>query len=291
MADYASEIAALLEAWRKGSETTFMQLRAPRAAGELQVHFVPIGSGDPPPTVIFVEDVGRMRAQAQQMKLVALGRLTASIAHEIRNPLSSIGHAAELLDEAPSAGESEKRLLDIIRGNVFRLDRIVQEVLYLNRRDRAQPEAIDASSYLPNFARDFSVSEKVDVATIDVQVRTKQRLWFDRQHLDQVMWNIVRNAWRHGRKRPGSIRIVASAAHAPGRLVLDVYDDGPGISREVQAHLFEPFFTTEAQGTGLGLYIAQELCEGNGARLEYVEGSEHVEGSGGGHFRITLKGA
>jgi two-component system sensor histidine kinase PilS (NtrC family) len=218
------------------------------------------------------------------MKLVALGRLTASIAHEIRNPLSSIGHAAELLDEGPNVGDGEKRLLDIIRGNVFRLDRIVQEVLYLNRRDRAQPEAIDPLTYLPHFARDFSGSEKVADGAIDVQVRTAQRLWFDRQHLDQVMWNIVRNAWRHGGKEVGSIRIVASPAPAPGRLVLDVYDDGPGVAREVQAHLFEPFFTTEAQGTGLGLYIARELCEGNGARLEYVEGS------GGGHFRITLKG-
>ena len=285
IADYAPEIAKLLDGWRKGSETTFMQLRAPRSAGELQVHFVPIGTGDPPPAVIFVEDVGRMRAQAQQMKLVALGRLTASIAHEIRNPLSSIGHAAELLDEDPKTGEAEKRLLDIIRGNVFRLDRIVQEVLYLNRRDRAQPEAIDAHAYLPHFARDFSVSEKLAPEAIEVQVRTAQRLWFDRQHLDQVMWNIARNAWRHGSQQPGSIRIVASPAPAPGRLVLDVYDDGPGVARETQAHLFEPFFTTEAQGTGLGLYIARELCEGNGARLEYVEGS------GGGHFRITLKGA
>jgi two-component system sensor histidine kinase PilS (NtrC family) len=120
---------------------------------------------------------------------------------------------------------------------------------------------------------------------VDVQVRTAQRLWFDRQHLDQVLWNIARNAWRHGRKRPGSIRIVVSPSPAPGRFLLDVYDDGPGASPETQSHLFEPFFTTEAQGTGLGLYIARELCEGNGARLEYVEGS------GGGHFRITLKGA
>jgi two-component system sensor histidine kinase PilS (NtrC family) len=285
VADYAPEIAALLEAWRKGSETTFMQLRAPRSAGELQVHFVPIGSGDPAPTVIFVEDVGRMRAQAQQMKLVALGRLTASIAHEIRNPLSSIGHAAELLDEEPDMKEGEKRLLDIIRGNVFRLDRIVQEILYLNRRDRAQPEAIDPQVYLPHFAREFSGSEKVIDDAVDVQVRTAQRLWFDRQHLDQVLWNIARNAWRHGSKRPGSIRIVVSPSPAPGRFLLDVYDDGPGASPETQSHLFEPFFTTEAQGTGLGLYIARELCEGNGARLEYVEGS------GGGHFRITLKGA
>ncbi len=283
--DYAPEIARLLESWRRGSETTFMQLRAPRSAGELQVHFVPIGTGNPPPTVVFVEDVGRMRQQAQQMKLVALGRLTASIAHEIRNPLSSIGHAAELLEEDPRAGEAEKRLLDIIRGNVFRLDRIVQEVLYLNRRDRAQPEAIDATAYLENFALEFSGAERVEPGAIEVQARTRQRLWFDRQHLDQVLWNIVRNAWRHGCKQAGSVRLVVAPAPAPGRLLLEVIDDGPGVSAEAQAHLFEPFFTTEAHGTGLGLYIARELCEGNGARLEYVDDS------GGGNFRITLKGA
>ncbi len=283
--DYAPELATLLEGWRKGSDTTFMQLRAPRSTGELQVHFVPIGTGDPPPTVIFVEDVGRMRAQAQQMKLVALGRLTASIAHEIRNPLSSIGHAAELLEEEPAFGAGERRLLDIIRGNVFRLDRIVQEILYLNRRDRAQPESIDPASYLAHFAREFSASEKVTENAIDVQVRTAQRLWFDRQHLDQVLWNIVRNAWRHSTRRIGSIRIVCSPSPAPGRLMLEVIDDGPGATREVQSHLFEPFFTTEAQGTGLGLYIARELCEGNGARIEYIEAS------GCGHFRITMKGA
>jgi two-component system sensor histidine kinase PilS (NtrC family) len=285
LADYAPEIASLLEGWRKGSETTFMQLRTPRVAGELQVHFVPIGLGDPAPTVVFVEDVGRMRAQAQQMKLVALGRLTASIAHEIRNPLSSIGHAAELMDEDSALGAAEKRLLAIIRSNVHRLDRIVQEVLYLNRRDRAQPENVDPAPYLANFANEFCGAEKVPSECLDVQVRTAQRLWFDRQHLDQVMWNIVRNAWRHGRQQAGSVRIVVWPAPAPGQMLVDVHDDGPGVPRETQAHLFEPFFTTDAQGTGLGLYIARELCEGNGARLE------HVENPSGGQFRITLKGA
>ncbi len=282
--EYAPEIARLLEGWRKGSETTFMQLRAPRTAGELQVHFVPIGSGDPAPVVVFVEDVGRMRQQALQMKLVALGRLTASIAHEIRNPLSSIGHAAELLEEEAGMQEGEKRLLGIIRGNVFRLDRIVQEILYLSRRDRAQPEAIDATPYLANFAQEFAGVEKADPHAIAVQVRTTQRLWFDRQHLDQVLWNITRNAWRHGRKLPGSVRIVVGPSVQPGRLQVDVMDDGPGVAPEALAHLFEPFFTTEAQGTGLGLYIARELCEGNNARIEVVPEA------GCGHFRITLRG-
>jgi two-component system sensor histidine kinase PilS (NtrC family) len=283
--EYAPEIASLLQKWRAGSETTFMQLRMARLSGELQVHFVPIGTGDPAPTVIFIEDVGRMRAQAQQMKLVALGRLTASIAHEIRNPLSSIGHAADLLDEDAKVGGEQRRLLEIIETNVGRLDRIVQEVLYLNRRDRAQPEAIDAATYLANFAAEFAAVEKVNATGLDVQVRTTQRIRFDRQHLDQVLWNIVRNAWHHGRKLDGSVRIVVAPWVAPGKLVLDVFDDGPGVAASALPHLFEPFFTTEAQGTGLGLYIARELCEANGARLE------HIEGSSGAHFRVTVKAA
>jgi two-component system sensor histidine kinase PilS (NtrC family) len=284
LTEYAPEIAALLEGWRRGSETTFMQLRTPRIAGELQVHFVPIGTGDPSPTVIFIEDVGRMRAQASQMKLMALGRLTASIAHEIRNPLSSIGHAADLLKEDPEQNDDSKRLIEIMQNNVVRLDRIVQEVLLLNRRDRAQPEAIDPVPYLSNFAHEFCATEHVPDGCLDVQVRTTQRLWFDRQHLDQVLWNLARNAFRHSRKLAGSVRVVVAPSPAPGRMTIDVVDDGPGVSREAQAHLFEPFFTTEAQGTGLGLYIARELCEGSAARIESIEG-------GGGHFRISAKGA
>jgi two-component system sensor histidine kinase PilS (NtrC family) len=284
LAEYAPEISALLDAWRRGSTTTFMQLRGARAGGELQVHFVPIGSGNPAPAVVFVEDVGRMRQQAQQMKLVALGRLTASIAHEIRNPLSSIGHAADLLSEDAQLGEGEKRLLTIIHANVSRLDRIVEEVLYLNRRDRAQPEAIDVRAYLDNFAHEFCAAEKISDEGLDVQVRTTFRAWFDRQHLDQILWNLARNAWRHGRKLPGSVQIIVTAAQLPGMLELDVIDDGAGVSAAAQPHLFEPFFTTEAQGTGLGLYIARELCEGNGARVECVAGER-------GHFRVYLKAA
>ncbi len=284
--EYAPDVARLLEDWRRGSATTFMAMRAPRSNSELQVHFVPIGGGEAPPTVIFVEDVGRMRAQAQQMKLVALGRLTASIAHEIRNPLSSIGHAADLIAEGgKSVADGDARLLAIIRDNVHRLDRMVQEVLYLNRRDRAQPEPIEPAEWFAHFVRQFCDTEKVPLDAIDVQIRTAQRVVFDRQHLDQVLWNLARNAWRHGRRRPGSVRIVLGASPAPGLLVLDVFDDGPGVSPEARQHLFEPFFTTDAKGTGLGLYIARELCEGNAARIEYLEGPDT------GHFRVTVKGA
>ena len=190
----------------------------------------------------------------------------------------------ELLEEDTQVSEASRRLIDIISGNVTRLDRIVNEVLDLNRRDRAQPESIEPNAFFEHFAAQFCANEKVPQDGIDMQVRTTYRPLFDRQHLDQILWNLVRNAWRHSRQRAGSVRVILSGSAAPGSLTLDEIDDGPGVSREAQAHLFEPFFTTDSQGTGLGLYIARELCEGNGARIEYVDDSS------GGHFRVTLKG-
>ena len=285
LSDYSPDIARLLAEWRRRPGTTFLQFQAPRSNADLALHFVAIGTGDPPPTVVFVENVGHMREQARQMKLVALGRLTASIAHEIRNPLSSINHAAELLAEGAAGNAGDERLTRIIRDNVHRLDRIVEEVLYLNRRDRAEPESIEPRAWLAQFAENWRVGEKAPADVIATEVRTVQHLLFDRQHLDQVMWNLVRNAWRHGTRGPGSIRIAIGPGMALGTLAVEVADDGPGVAPKDAAHLFEPFFTTEAQGTGLGLYIARELAEGNGARLEYIEGGP------GARFRLTVKGA
>jgi two-component system sensor histidine kinase PilS (NtrC family) len=283
LSDYSPELAQLLQNWRRDPRPAFFTLKTPRATAELQVHFVAIGTGELPPTVIFIEDVGRMREHAQQMKLVALGRLTASIAHEIRNPLSSIGHAAELLGEDVKE-KPEQRLITIIRDNVLRLDRLVQEVLYLNRRDRAEPEAIEPRAYLANFVHEFCASEKVPEAGVVLEITTGKRMRFDRQHLDQVLWNLARNAWRHGRKQAASVRIALSPGAATGTLALDVLDDGKGVLPEEQVHLFEPFFTTDAHGTGLGLYIARELCDGSGAKLEYLDDST------GAQFRVTMKG-
>ncbi len=285
LSDYSPDIARLLAEWRRGPEAIFLPFQAPRSSAELAVHFVAIGSGDPPPTVVFVEDVGRMREQARQMKLVALGRLTASIAHEIRNPLSSINHAAELLTEGADPASGDERLLRIIRDNVHRLDRIVEEVLYLNRRDRAQPEPIEPRAWAAHFIENFRVAEKLPAGVLEADVRTAQPLLFDRQHLDQVLWNLVRNAWRHGCRGAGSVRITVGPGAAPGTVAIDVDDDGPGVPPKDRVHLFEPFFTTASQGTGLGLYIARELAEGNGARLEYLDGGP------GARFRLTVKGA
>lgn len=293
LADCAPELGRLLEAWRAGRLQGSVPYRDPITQHEVQVRFVRIGAqrttGSATPTVIFVEDAGRIRAQAQQLKLAALGRLTASIAHEIRNPLSSINHAAELLQEdfeKQPVREADARLLTIIRDNAFRLDRMVQEVLYLSRRDRTHGEAIDLDAYLKNFVAGFCGNEKIAAEAIALDVPAGMSTYMDKSHLDQILWNLTRNAIGHAGGDAGSVRILVQPAATPQYVLLEVTDSGAGVPHEAVAHLFEPFFTTRASGTGLGLYIARELADVNGARLEYA--GHGVKAPGGACFRLTL---
>ncbi len=288
ISDAAPQLAGLLSKWQKNHSRIFPMVRDAITQKDYQVRFVAVGDKSPSPTVVFIEDAGRIRSQAQQMKLVALGRLTASIAHEIRNPLSSINHAAELLQEDDHRLPADARLLTIIQENSRRLDRMVQEVLNLNRRDRAHPEAIDARVYLEQFIMDFLANEKVLDDVISLDITTSRRIIFDRSHLDQILWNLLRNAYRHSRKSSGSVSVRLADTSVSNMARLTVVDDGPGVSTEALAHLFEPFFTTETSGTGLGLYIARELAEVNSARIEYI--AERTPAAArGAEFCITLQ--
>jgi two-component system sensor histidine kinase PilS (NtrC family) len=237
-------------------------------------------------TVIFLEDMQRVRAEAQQIKLAALGRLTANIAHEVRNPLSAISYAAELLQEEQRDAKHQ-RLLQLVLENTQRINRIVQDVMQLNRRDRAQPEVFDLDAMLRTFVEEFNLAERLEPGILKLAPARELNVSFDRGHLRQVLWNLCRNALRFGRKLPGSLALTSGVAG--GRVTLDVEDDGPGIPAEHQGKLFEPFFTTAADGTGLGLYIAKELCEANGAQLEYY-GRDGRKGNQqtGSCFRITF---
>ena len=243
---------------------------------DLRVRFIDAGTEEEF-TVAFIEDMTRLREQAQQLKLAALGRLTANIAHEIRNPLSAISHAAELLDEE-QPDTDRRRLTRIIHDNTLRLERLVSDVLQLNRRDRVEAERIHLNQWLKGFMDEFARNESVATERLSLEVPREARVRFDRGHLHQVLWNLLRNAARHATGGPGGVRIVVDAL--PNQVELNVIDDGQGVSKANQGQLFEPFFTTYSAGTGLGLYLARELCAANGAVLEYVDGGP------GAHFRI-----
>lgn len=265
LAEYSLPLAEAFFAWladRRADSAEFS------GAGERSVRarFEPTESTDGE-VLVFLEDVGRVQARAQQLKLAALGRLTASIAHEIRNPLAAISHAGDLLREE-RRGEAQDRLLRILNDNVGRLDRIVQDVLELGRRDRVQLESLRLDEFVLDFAEEFVRTEGIDPTVVNVEIERPGSICFDRSHLHQVLWNLTGNAVRHSRRMPGSVRLRLSAADGEGQVELHVIDDGPGVPEAIGAQVFEPFFTTHHKGTGLGLFIARELCEANGARLE-----------------------
>ena len=251
----------------------------------LRVRLVRIGSGLNGGTLIYLEDLGRAQSEAQQIKLAALGRLTASIAHEVRNPLSAINQAAQLLEEDRAVTPSGERLLSMIRNNAKRIDRIVGEVLQLNRRDRQQPEVIALGEFMTSLCEEIAQAEHCGKGDISIRIPDDVRVIFDRGHLNQIVWNLVRNAWQHCQKKEGSIVIIARPGYMGDAVICELNDDGPGIPADARTNLFEPFFTTRPGGTGLGLYIARELADANRAVLELLPKGP------GAHFRLTLKRA
>jgi len=277
-----AELAPLLpgfgERWRawRGGDAAAARFELDLRGRGLRLRLMETGAAEDL-AVLFLEDTTRSREEAQQLKLAALGRLTANIAHEIRNPLSAISHAAELLEE-----EHQGRLTRIIHDNTRRLERLVSDVLQLSRRDRAAADRIALGAWLAAFIDDFSANESVPAGRIVLEGAREATIEFDREHLRQVLWNLLRNAVRHAREAPGSVRIALSAYG--DQVELNVTDDGPGVPRAIQGQLFEPFFTTESKGTGLGLYLARELCAANRAALEYVDDMQ------GAHFRILCRG-
>jgi two-component system sensor histidine kinase PilS (NtrC family) len=281
---YSPEIAGLLERWRGQRDNSTHTLLMPGSSKMVRARFVDAGTGGGNISLVFLEDLSRLQEQAQQLKLAALGRLTANIAHEIRNPLSAISHASELLLEE-SDGSPQARLLHIIQDNAKRLDRMVRDVLELTRRDRVRLETIRLAVFLPAFIDEFAQNEKIAASSFALQVHEASEIAFDRTHLQQVLWNLLRNAWRHSRQGPESVRI--EVRRQANRVELHVIDDGGGVPAHLRQQLFEPFFTTYSGGTGLGLYIAREMCAANGAMLDYVE--RPAVGSGA-DFRMLCGG-
>ena len=266
--DYSEELAQRLAAWRAGEGASSVNMRFAESGRLVRGRFLSAGVAGGSFSLVFLEDLSKLQEQAQQLKLAALGRLTANIAHEIRNPLSAITHAGDLLHEE-QRGPQKERMVQIIRDNARRLERMVHDVLELSRRDRVRAETIRVRPYLLTFIEEFTQNDSIPSESFSVEAAEDAAMEFDRAHLNQVLWNLMHNAWRHCRKQARSVRITVS--RRKNRVELHVIDDGGGVAKELQAQLFEPFFTTFASGTGLGLYIARELCAANGASLEYLD--------------------
>ena len=262
-----------LSTWRQGqpaseAPTSFV---AADGARLIQPHFAPLGGSAPGPTLIFLEDTSLMAERVQQSKLAALGRLSASIAHEIRNPVGAMSHAGQLLAESPSMGADERRLTDIIRKNSERVSTIINNVLQLSRREATHPTRLNLGDWLDDFLREFCETMQVSRGRIAVLEEAEDlEVRFDPSHLHQVVWNLSDNAIKYGETRAGtSVEIKLGRLNPSGRPFLEVADRGTGIEAQSADRIFEPFFTGRKGGTGLGLFIARELAQLNRAILLY----------------------
>ncbi|HWJ33924.1 MAG TPA: HAMP domain-containing sensor histidine kinase [Steroidobacteraceae bacterium] len=276
-----------LSTWRnrERGENVPSSFVAADGARLIQPHFAPLGGMAPGPTLIFLEDTSLMAERVQQGKLAALGRLSASIAHEIRNPVGAMSHAGQLLAESPAIGPEERRLTDIIRNNSERVSTIINNVLQLSRREATKPARLNLGDWLEDFLPEFCETMQVSVAQIGVHEEADDlEVRFDPSHLHQVVWNLCDNAIKYGETRLGiSVEIKLDRLNPSGRPYLEVADRGPGIEVQSADRIFEPFFTGRKGGTGLGLFIARELCQLNRAILLY-----EPRGGDGSIFRIVF---
>jgi two-component system sensor histidine kinase PilS (NtrC family) len=256
-------------------------------SARISAHLAPLGKdGDRGgPLLVFLEDASIFNARVQQSKLASLGRLSASIAHEIRNPVGAMSHAAQLLAEAETLTADDKRLTDIIQTHSSRVSHIIDNVLQLSRRESGAPERFSLLPWLEDFAREFTRTlelQEGELAVEDVPGELEVRM--DKSHLRQVLWNLCDNAVKYASETGGIlVELHAGRVEARGRPYLEVRDHGLGVDPTTAEQIFEPFFTARSGGTGLGLYISRELCELNRATLLYLD----REG-GGSIFRIVF---
>ena len=268
--------------WRTRGENRKTPLKLERGA-EVIVSFTQLGDADTEGTLVFIEDAAESQQRAQQIKLASLGRLTASIAHEIRNPLGAISHAGQLLSESPELNKDDLRLTQIIVEHAARMNEIVKNVMMIGRRDLSVSESFLLQPWLEKFIAEFREQRALSaVAVVSDWAEPNITVRMDKSQLHQVLWNLCENALRYSTVDP-KVRFAAGRAAENGRPYIDLIDTGPGMSKAFAEQVFEPFFTGERGGTGLGLYIARELCEANQATLRLLD-----HDPSGCHFRLTF---
>jgi two-component system sensor histidine kinase PilS (NtrC family) len=281
----------LLESWRKGSgdtgavpsaDPTFV---AADGARLIRAHFAPLTAANPGPVLIFLEDTSLIAEKVQQSKLAALGRLSASIAHEIRNPVGAMSHAGQLLAESAGLTDDERRLTQIIRNNAERVSGIIDNVQRLSRRERARLERLPLPAWTEEFQEEFCETMQWPRARLTVSGTNPQvEVRVDPDQLRQIVWNLCENALNHavGDDPAQCIEIRYGRMSGSARPFLEVADRGAGVAVEHAERIFEPFYSA-GRGTGLGLFLARELAQTNGATLLY-----EARDGGGSVFRVVF---
>ena len=291
LADVSARLMQLLARWRDSvgatgifdtEDSTFVGADGSRV---IRAHFAALGEATPAPVLVFLEDTTFIAEKVQQSKLAALGRLSASIAHEIRNPVGAMSHASQLLGESPHLGPEDRHLTEIIRNHADRVSRTIDSVLRLSRREEARAEQLPLTGWMESFLEEFCQTmqwppERLRLSSPGAETEIR----FDPGQLHQIVWNLCENALKHAvAEHPDQvIELRCGRLNPSGRPYLDVADRGPGVRREHVERIFEPFFSA-GRGTGLGLYLARELAQANGATLLY-----EPRHGGGSVFRLVF---
>ncbi|GAB4289279.1 MAG: ATP-binding protein [Methylophaga sp.] len=267
--------------WQHHNPQPFQPFQARPDLPEIRASATRLDSGE---TLVYIENTSAMAQQAQQLKLASLGRLTASIAHEIRNPIGAISHASELLAEQQSHDEGLQKLTGIIQRHSQRVNSIIETILQMSRRKTVEPTTVLLAPWLDRFLGEFRELKGAHEQDIRLIIEASlAKVAMDPEQLHQVMWNLLENAWHYSDPNKPRPRVKVRLGKSEGDIVVDVIDNGPGVEPAAQEHLFEPFHSQRKGGTGLGLYLARELCQANGARLNYLPGK--LQSS---HFRISF---
>ncbi|HEX5055339.1 MAG TPA: ATP-binding protein [Gammaproteobacteria bacterium] len=271
----SNELAIRYHIWHDNPRRKPSRIRLPGSPFELQPHFTPLGPAGGAGTLIILEDATPYSRESQNIKLASLGRLTASIAHEIRNPLSAIQHASQLLGESDALESKDKRLSEIIAQQCERMNTVIENIMQLSLKEKITPDTIALFKWLLDFKKEFC--GHYNLAESDITVHTEPDIdepiiYFDPSQLHQIVWNLCANSLKYGKDKKGKTRLKLTIGFSRdgNSHYLDVIDHGPGVPAEIQDQIFEPFFSSSNTSPGLGLYIVRELCEFNQAHIRYV---------------------
>ena len=232
--------------------------------------------------MVRIEDETVIARRIQQTKLSTVGRFASAVSHEIRNPLNAISHAAQLI-RVPNDDEESQELVKIIRKHVRRINDIIESVLERSRPGKAEQREVVFPNWLENFVTDFQQSVHSEEVRISISGQPC-RVYFDTTQLEQILTNICQNSVKYGRVKDAPLEILfRTSLNKDGIPYLDISNNGPRIPENQVDRLFEPFYTTDSVGTGLGLYLSREFCNLNGAEIAYF--SDNMAHG----FRITFQ--
>ncbi|WP_232465256.1 sensor histidine kinase [Oleiphilus messinensis] len=279
------ELKQRLDHWRLEPQVRTEPFKSQSSRTQVQANFTRLDKDQGHDILIFLEDTSKVAQQAQQMKLASLGRLTAGIAHEIRNPLGAISHATQLLSESVNLDPGDKKMTDIILRHANRMNGIIENVLQLSRRKQPDQQILELNTWLQEFIDDYLASGGIEADITFKPESENAYIRFDSSQLEQVLTNLIDNGLRYSKQKTGksTITLEVGSTTNTDKSFINIIDQGPGISSDNIVHVFEPFFTTNSSGTGLGLYLSREICEANQAHLDYINDSETNS-----CFRITF---